>query len=134
MGLGVAEGVEDREHTSAWNSALAGVLLVQGKVAEAETCVCRARTIGRAIHRAPCIGLALVALGNLRIAQARTAEPKTPNLMRAGRSLQHALALEGLVVETRLKAQLALAEVSLLMGKREIARTQAQSAMEEARK
>ncbi len=133
-GLLLSEQVEDREYISAWNADLAGVLLVQGKLAEAETCVCRALTIGRAIHSAPCIGLALVALGNLRIAQARTAEPKTPNLMRASRSLQRALALEGLEVETRVKGQLALAEVSLLMGKREIARTEAERAMEEAGK
>ena len=54
--------------------------------------------------------------------------------MRASRSLQHALALEGLEVETRVKGQLALAEVSLLMGKGEIARAEAERAMEEAGK
>ena len=132
--LVLAEQVEDREYVSQWNADLAGVLLAQGKLAEAEACVCRALTTGRAMRSAPCIGPALVALGNLRIAQAGTEAQKEKSLARAGKSLQHALALEGLEVETRVKGQLALAEVSLLMGEREIARKEAERALEEAHK
>jgi predicted ATPase len=132
--LVLAEQVEDREYVSQWNADLAGTLLAQGKLADAEACVCRALTTGRAMRSAPCIGPALVALGNLRIAQARTEAQKEKSLARAGRSLQHALTLEGLEVETRVKGQLALAEVSLLIGEREVARKEAERALEEAHK
>jgi tetratricopeptide (TPR) repeat protein len=132
--LVLAEQVEDREYISQWNADLAGALLAQGKLADAEACVCRALTTGRAMRSAPCIGPALVALGNLRIAQARTEAQKEKSLARAGRSLQHALTLEGLEVETRVKGQLALAEVSLLIGEREVARKEAARALEEAYK
>jgi hypothetical protein len=75
--------------------------------------------------------LALVALGNLRIAQAK-ATRATRDLKRARGSLQHALTLQGLEVETRVRGQLALAEVFLLMGQREAARGEAARAMEQA--
>ena len=98
-------------------------------------CVGRALSTGRAIRNAPCLGLALVALGNLRIAQARArADTEARNLVRARGSLRRALALQGLEFETRVRGQLALAEVSLLMGQREAARGETVRAMEEARR
>jgi len=131
----LAEQVEDREYMSLWNADLASVLLAQGNLAEAVVCVGHALTIGRAIRNAPCLGLALVTLGNLRIAQAKVkAEEKAKELVRARRSLRHALALQGLEVETKVRGQLALAEVSLLMGEREVAREEAVRAMEEAQR
>jgi tetratricopeptide (TPR) repeat protein len=129
----LAEQVEDREYVSLWNSDLAGVLLAQGKLVDAQVCVGRALTIGRAIHNTPCLGLALVALANLRIAQAEAEKTRAMrDLNRARGSLQHALSLQGLEVETRVRGQLALAEVFLLMGKREAARREAARALEEA--
>jgi tetratricopeptide (TPR) repeat protein len=133
--LVLAEQVEDREYMSLWNADLASVLLAQGNLAEAVVCVGHALTIGRAIRNAPCLGLALVTLGNLRIAQAKVkAEEKAKELVRARRSLRHALALQGLEVETKVRGQLALAEVSLLMGEREVAREEAVRVMEEAQR
>ena len=131
----LAEQVEDREYVSLWNSDLAGVLLAKGNVADAELCVGRALITARAIHNAPCLGLALVTLGNLRIAQAKAeTNVKIRNLKRARGSLHRALALQGLEVETRVRGQLALAEVSLLMGHKEAACEEAERAMEEARR
>jgi tetratricopeptide (TPR) repeat protein len=131
----LAEQVEDREYVSLWNADLASVLLTKGDLVEAEVCVGRALSTGRAIRNAPCLGLALVVLGNLRIAQARArADAETRNLVRARGSLRRALALQGLEVETRVRGQLALAEVSLLMGQREAAQGEAVRAMEEARR
>ena len=133
--LELAEQVEDREYMSLWNADLASVLLAQGNLADAVVYLGHALTIGRAIHNAPCMGLALVTLGKLRIAQAKVrAQEKAKWLVRARRSLRHALALQGLEVETRVRGQLALAEVSLLMGHSEIAREEALMALEEAQR
>jgi predicted ATPase len=131
----LAGQVEDREYVSLWNSDLASVLLAEGRLVDAEVCVGRALTTGRSIHNVPCLGLALVALGNLRIAQAKArTDARVRDLMRARGSLQRALALQGLEVETRVRGQLALAEVSLLMEEKEAAREEAVRIMEEARK
>jgi predicted ATPase len=129
----LAEQVEDREYISLWNSDLAGVFLTQGKLVDAEMCVGRALTTGRAIRNTPCLGMALVALGNLRLAQAKSEATRTTrDLKRANGSLQHALSLNGLDVETRVRGQLALAEVFQLLGQREAARGEAARAMEQA--
>jgi hypothetical protein len=129
----LAEQVEDREYVSLWNSDLAGVFLAERNLVDAEVCVRRALTTGRAIHNTPCLALALIALANLRIAQAKEETHKAiSNLKRARNSLKRALALQGLEVETRVQAQLALAEVYLLMGQREAARREAVSALEES--
>ena len=118
---------------SLWNDDIASVMLAQGKLSDAQACVCRALTIGRAMRNAPCVGLALVALGNLRIAQAKANEQaRAKDLSRAKRTLHHALALQGLEVEARVRGQLALAEVSLLMGETGAARNEAIKAMGEA--
>lgn len=133
--LVLAERVEDREYLSRWNADLANVLQAQGKLVEAAACVGRALTIGRSMHNMPCVGHALVALGNLRIAQANEAQARgSVYLSRARGSLQRALALQGLEVETRANGQLMLARVCLLTGERETARKEALQAMEEARK
>ena len=132
-GLQLAEQVGDREYVSLWNCDLATVFLFQGKLVEAQLCVGRALTIARAIHNTPCLGLALIALGNLRIAQAKAEATKsTRNLKRARSTLRHALAFHGLEVETRVRGQLALAETLLLMGQKETALLEALRALEEA--
>lgn len=130
----LAEQVEDREYVSLWNADLAGVLLAVGKIEDAEVCVGRALMTARAMHNAPCLGLALVTLGHVRIARAKAGtNVEVRDLKRARGSLRRALALPGLEVETRVRGQLALAEVSLLMGHKEVARGEAVRAMEEAR-
>jgi predicted ATPase len=151
--LELAEQFNDREYQSLWNADLATILQERGNLAGAEICVSQALKIGRAIHNAPCIGLALVTVGNLRIAQARAKQSNagrpqgiignegrpqgiapTMLLMRARTSLLHALALAGLEAETRTRGRLALAHVSLLLGEREAAQQQAMQALEEARR
>ena len=117
----------DREYISNWNSALATVLQEQGKLEEAAFCIRQALAVGRAYHLNPCIGTALVALGNLRVKQATDAETVMPNTRRhllalATRDLQRALALTGLEAETRTLGRLALAHIALLQGEREHAR------------
>ena len=160
--LELAGQFNDREYLSLWNADLATILQEQGDLAGAEACVGLALTTGRMIRNTPCISLALVTLGNLRIAQAlaapavqttsgktnSTRSAKQPNagrpqeqgiaptmfLRRARTSLLHALALPGLEAETRTRGRLALAHVSLLLGEREAAHQQAAQAMEEARR
>ena len=63
-----------------------------------------------------------------------TRSSKANLLRRAGSTLQRALSLEGLEAETRTEGQLALAQVSLLLGENEIAQRQAIQAMEDARR
>ncbi|HYX51730.1 MAG TPA: tetratricopeptide repeat protein, partial [Ktedonobacteraceae bacterium] len=129
----LAEQVQDREYISLWNSDLAMAFLAQGKLADAQACVGRALTTGRAIRNSPCLGLALVVLGNLRITQAKIeATRATHDLKRARKSLQRALTLQGLEVETRVRGKLALAEALLLIGQKEAARVEAAGAMEQA--
>ncbi len=113
-GLALAEQINDREYLSLWNADLAIVLLKCGKIENARECVGRALTIARTMHNIPCTGLALISLGNLRIAQAR-ATNNLSYLKRAKKSLEHALILRGLEVETRAKGQVALAEVASLI-------------------
>ena len=113
-GLALAEQINDREYLSLWNADLAIVLLKCGKIENARECVGRALTIARTMHNIPCTGLALISLGNLRIAQARTTN-NLSYLKRAKKSLEHALSLRGLEVETRAKGQVALAEVASLI-------------------
>ncbi len=113
----------DREYISNWNTALATVLQDQGKFEEAASCIKQALVVGRTYHLNPCIGSALVALGNLRVQQATDAEA-VPNMRKhllelANRDLQRALTLEGLEAETRTRGHLALAHVALLQGRLE---------------
>lgn len=135
--LSLAASINDREYMSRWNAALADVLREQGKYDEAAACIVRALLIGRAMRNAPCTGLALVALGRLRMAQA-SAPDKLPSvrtrlLARAREDLQRALDLKGLEAETRTHGQLALAQLLLLLGDTAQARTLANKVIEEAR-
>jgi tetratricopeptide (TPR) repeat protein len=140
--LVLAEQVHDREYQSLWNADLATILQEQGKLEEAKVSVCRALKIGRVIHNAPCMGLALVALGTVRMAQAKAVRDEEGGgeriasrlLLRARASLEQALALEGLEVETRTRGYLALAHVLFLLGQVELARREAVRAMEETRR
>nr|MDQ2905208.1 tetratricopeptide repeat protein [Chloroflexota bacterium] len=157
-----AEQINDQAYVSMWHAYLAPVLQDLDRLADADACIFRALTVGRAINNTPCVGLALVALGHMRIAQmmlanesqdstlaerATQAGGRTPGalaskrpatgeqerlLRRARTTLQHALALLGLEAETRTRGELALAQVSLLAGDLDAARQQASHALQEA--
>ena len=137
-GLVLAEQVNDQVYVSMWNAYLSDVLRQQDKLSEAFTCLCHALILGRTVSNIPCTGLALVATGNLRIAQARAADEKediggrTHYLIRARKTLQHALALEGLEAETRAEGQLAMAQVSWLLRNRDDALQQAEVVLAKA--
>nr|MBA2288255.1 AAA family ATPase [Ktedonobacteraceae bacterium] len=64
-----AEQINDQAYVSMWHAYLAPVLQDLDRLADAEACIFRALTVGRAINNTPCVGLALVALGHMRIAQ-----------------------------------------------------------------
>jgi hypothetical protein len=74
----------------------------------------------------PCIGAALVALSNMRIALAERAqdlpELYTHHLQHALRTIQRVLALEELEAETRLKGQLTRVQILLLLDQKQQAR------------
>ena len=150
--LALAEQTNDQVYLSTWNVILAAVYLDEGRLSDACTCIGRALTIGRSIRNAPCIGLALVTLGNLRIAQAletqaeqtihrngtnssesaKKQERYRRYLARAGKTLQRALTFDRLEAEARNRGQLASAQVSLLQGDTETAQVQALHALKKA--
>ncbi len=118
------ERLNDREYLCKWNAYLAAVLQEQGKLDEAQTCVLRSLSIGRAMHNNhPCIGAALVALSNMRIALSWKAEDvptiRTHHLHHALQTIKRVLALKELEAETRFKGQLTLVEILLLLGKKQ---------------
>lgn len=117
--LALAERFNDREYMSMWNVGLASVLQEQGKFAEAAECIKQALRIGRAMRNDPCTGAALVALGNMRIAQAIASENlsrvRTRLLMHARDDIQRALNLEGLEAETRAKGEAAFTQITRLL-------------------
>jgi tetratricopeptide (TPR) repeat protein len=121
-GLALAEQINDQVYVSMWNTLLADVFQQQGKLSSAQSCLCHALMLGRRVGNIPCIGLALVAVGNLRIAEAKTAIKSQDMaqceryLKRANKTLQRVLAFEGLEAEARAEGQLAMVEVSLLLG------------------
>ncbi|MBA2285471.1 MAG: tetratricopeptide repeat protein, partial [Ktedonobacteraceae bacterium] len=157
-----AEQINDQAYVSMWHAYLAPILQDLDRLDDAEACIFRALTVGRAINNTPCIGLALVALGHMRIAQvmlvnesqdgtpeerATQADEQIPGelaskrlatgeqerlLRRARTTLQHALGLVGLEAETRTRGELALAQVSLLARDLDSARQQASHALQEA--
>ncbi len=113
--LALAEQINDREYLSTWHADLAGAMMKRGKLEDAAGAIQHALQIARAIHNIPCAAHALVALGNLRIVQARTSG-NARCLQRARSTLLRALALPGLDIETQVRGQAALAEVEQLAG------------------
>jgi tetratricopeptide (TPR) repeat protein len=137
--LALAEQMNDREYLSLWHAMLGELLQEMGRFPEAATAIRRALSIGRAMPNQPCIGFALIGLANLRMAlveneHATTTEPAQRGLRHAQTDLQRALNLRGLDAEKRTRAQLALAQVSFLLGNLEQARQQGQEARTNARK
>jgi tetratricopeptide (TPR) repeat protein len=148
--LVLAGQVNDPVYVSAFHAYLTTVMQDQGKVNEAKVSLRRALKISRAMNFTPCIGIALVVLGQLRIAQAlvvqenssgstgtaklRATSSYTHFLRKARISLQRALSLEGLEAETRTEGRLALAKVAFLLGEIDEARQQALQVMREAQR
>ena len=147
-GLALAMRIGDPVYSNYCQSYLALVLQEQGKVVEASDCIRNALTMSRSKHIPPCIGFALVTLGQMRLAQVGTdtvdqfalAGQSVPDhkdirmrlLLRAEASLRHALTIEGLEAEANIEGQLALAQVSLARGELEKAQQQAIHALQEA--
>ncbi len=153
-GLALAEKVNEPVYINVLCVDLAIVSQDQDKLSEASTYIHQALTIGRSIRNTPCICLALVALGNMRIAQAiklqqaqngtgkvngsqMNIQQKPPAtyarlLSRSRTTLERVLAIEGLDAETRIKGQLALAQVLLLLGELEAAQKHTAETIEEA--
>ncbi|HLL80164.1 MAG TPA: tetratricopeptide repeat protein, partial [Ktedonobacteraceae bacterium] len=111
--LRLAEQINDREYLSHWNAEYALLLLRRGDHGSAAPHIQLALSIARAIRNMPCTGLALVALGAFRLAQARHCNDgrEATYRSRARHSLQRALALPGLEVETRSIGEQTLREV-----------------------
>ncbi len=141
----LAERIDDPASISLCYTRLASALQEQGKLSEAGTALYRALTMARTIHLTPYIGLALVASGNIRIAQVMSVgidnkEPVnsskeiTRTLRRARMTLRRALSLEGMDAETRIEGELTLARVDVLSGELDTALQQSMLALEEARK
>jgi DNA-binding SARP family transcriptional activator/Tfp pilus assembly protein PilF len=148
--LVLAEQVNDPIYISLVQGYQTATLLYQGKMKEAKISLCRALAISRTMNLTSCIGIALVVLGQLRLAQAlevrvskigfASSEKKHMSssyshlLRKARNSLQRALALEGLEAETRTEGQLTLATVAFLTGELEGARQQVLQVMHQARR
>jgi tetratricopeptide (TPR) repeat protein len=146
--LALAEQVNDPVYLSLWHSCLVSVLQDQRKMNEAKLSVCQALTIGRTMNTTPCICFALIALGHLHITQALASQEKTSSstemtkqrnsssythlLKRARICLRRAFTIGGLDAETKTDGELALAQVSLLLGEIDIAQQQTMHTMEEA--
>ena len=154
--LALSERVNDREHTSWCTVVLATALQNQGDLREASASIHRALTVSRVLKSTRCLGFALIAVGDLRVAQAIAAcklEASDSNenaltngescsthvhksfrfLLRARTTLQKALALEGLEAEVMIEGQLVLASVYFLLGEIEAAQEKAMRTLEEAR-
>lgn len=129
--LAVAERINDPDHTSWCSVALAGTLQDLGNLQAAAECLYRALVIGRSMKSTRTIGGALIALGDLRISQAVIAcnllgndidrtialSPKSRRLLlRARSTLERAVSIEGLEVESFVEAHLTLASAYFFLG------------------
>ena len=156
-GLALAEKINEQVYINILAVDLAIVAQDQDKLSEAGTYVYQALITGRSIHNTPCISLALVALGNRRIAQAiklnqtqngtsrensilqlkdigqKHRNSYTRLLERGKKTLERVLANEELEAETRIKGQLALAQALLLLNELETAQQYTLSTLEQAR-
>jgi tetratricopeptide (TPR) repeat protein len=138
--LRVAEGFNDREYVSRWNVELAAVLQQQGgkeQLKEARLCVARALRIGRSMRNNPCIGSALIAIGNLYLQQAMQTSKKLPAtrarlLEQAQHAIVQSLHMTGLEAETQIRGQLAHAQLTVLLGKKKQSQQEMRQVLERA--
>ncbi|HZU01385.1 MAG TPA: DUF6788 family protein [Ktedonobacteraceae bacterium] len=116
----LAQRFNDRQYISLWHAELVSVLIAQGKLSEAAASASKALHMARAMRNTPCLGAALVALSNMRIAEARAipenhAITRLRLLTHARRAVERALSLDHLYAETRIKAQEMLPRVMQLL-------------------
>lgn len=125
QGTALAEQINEHIYMNVLYVDLAIVSQDQNKLTDAAIYIGKALNAGRRINNTSCIALALVALGNFRITQAtgqnKSAAQARRLLLRAKRTLEMALQIEGLDVETKLKGELALAQALFLTGELESA-------------
>ena len=134
--LALAERANAPAYASTWQIYLASVLLDQGKLAEARACLRDALATSRRMRNTPCIGLALVVIGQMGIAQAMVDADEQQGrrlLSRARRTLERALTFE-VDAEARTEGQVTLGQIAVLCGEAERAQKLALATMEEARK
>jgi len=140
--LELAERINDRERLSGSNVSLASVQADMGNLQEATSSIRRAISISRAIKSTRCIRSALLGLADLRIAQAIATQHYPDDsvrnhyrdqlLIRAGKTLQRSIALEGMEIENIIDAKHLLAMVHFLLGNLESAREIAQQTLKDA--
>jgi serine/threonine protein kinase/tetratricopeptide (TPR) repeat protein len=147
--LVLAEQVGDPVYMSLFQAFFTLVLQDQGQMIKARESVRQALRIGRVMKLMPCMGVALVVLGKLRLAQALAIQEEnnrltgivtspalssyTRVLRKARSALQQALAFEGLEAETRTEGQLAMARVVFLLGEIEVSKQQALQVIKDVR-
>jgi tetratricopeptide (TPR) repeat protein len=137
--IDVSANVYDPISASQYYTTLGTILLEQSNLVDAGIALCRALSISRDLHIMPCIGSALVAIGEMRIAQAiavgferENKEKVVFNLKRAKKALLRALVLEEMEAETRTEGRVALGQAMLLLDDVEQAHNVAIQALEEA--
>ncbi|EFH81953.1 DUF6788 family protein [Ktedonobacter racemifer] len=118
-----AESLNQTAIISIMQATLATVQQDLGKLSKARVALRQALKLSYSMQIPPYTGMSLVSLGNLRLRQYLESVMGEENhltqsmfLKKARLTLEKALNIEGLEVETRIEGQLALAEVWLLMG------------------
>ena len=117
----------------------------QGEIEAAFATLVKALKLCHTVYIPPYVGMALVALGNLRILLSSEVSPidfpdmtrlrdRGQCLKKAMYALQKALRIEGLEVETKVEGLLAMAQVSLLMGESDKALAYIQQALRDIKK
>jgi DNA-binding SARP family transcriptional activator len=132
--LRMADKASDKTYFCLWNAFLATILQRRMKSQEAVLSIRKALSVGASLNLPPCLGFALVALGNMRLTQAmyelahkpaqadkllsRESIGERPRycLERARLILERALVME-LESETLIEGKLILTQVLLLLGK-----------------
>ncbi len=145
--LAVGERINDPDHTSWCSVALAGTLQDLGNLQGAAECLHRSLVIGRSMKSTRTIGGTLIALGDLRISQAVIAcnfkgndidrtiaqSPQSRRLLlRARSTLERAVSIEGLEVESFVEAHLTLASAYFLLGDFQLAHQEALRSLHDA--
>ncbi|GER89553.1 hypothetical protein KDW_37150 [Dictyobacter vulcani] len=122
--ISTVESLQDPLSMSWWYTCLSGSLQAQDKLSDAKSALLYSMKLVRSKHITPCLGLALVTLGELRLCQAQSmsldgGSPLSERdrlLQRAQRTLQHALLQRSLESETNIEGHIALSQVFLLLG------------------
>ncbi len=141
-GIKRAKNINDPVYMSLSQSVLASVLHSKGKIAEARENLYLALQLSRSVRIPPCIGQALVVLGNIRVfnvlydnAEKATREFDRKQIQRlesAKRTVLRALQLKNIETEITLEGQLTLAYIELLLGSGNAALELSLKAMQEA--